>query len=347
MLFGGAFLALADLVGRTVGQPGGDPDRRGHRVLRRAVLRAGPAHDQPDVGMTGAVRRRAARLTRAAGRPRSSSTASTSTSPPGEWVTVIGPNGAGKSTLVARRRRPACASPAARSSSAGRRRPRCRGATGPGRWPPWRSRRSCRPGCGCSTTCCSAARPYIPPLGRESASDLAAVDEVLDRAGPGPRSPAGCWTRCPAASGSGCSWPGRWPRSAPLLLLDEPTSALDIGHQQEVLDLVDELRRDRGPDRAGHDARPVDGGRVRRPAGAAGRGPGGRRPAPPREVLTEELLADHYRVRVKVIDGEHGPLVVPVRGRSLATGAGAGWRTCRPADPRGPRTGPSGSSSAA
>jgi cobalamin transport system ATP-binding protein len=34
----------------------------------------------------------------------------------------------------------------------------------------------------------------------------------------------------------------------------------------------------------------------------------------PREVLTEDLLATHYRVRVKVIDGERGPLVVPVRG---------------------------------
>ena len=35
---------------------------------------------------------------------------------------------------------------------------------------------------------------------------------------------------------------------------------------------------------------------------------------PPRKVLTEDLLATHYRVRVKVIDGEQGPLVVPVRG---------------------------------
>ena len=34
---------------------------------------------------------------------------------------------------------------------------------------------------------------------------------------------------------------------------------------------------------------------------------------PARAVLTEELLARHYRVRVRVIDGEHGPLVVPVR----------------------------------
>jgi iron complex transport system ATP-binding protein len=35
---------------------------------------------------------------------------------------------------------------------------------------------------------------------------------------------------------------------------------------------------------------------------------------PPRAVLTEDLLATHYRVRVKVIEGERGPLVVPVRG---------------------------------
>jgi iron complex transport system ATP-binding protein len=30
-------------------------------------------------------------------------------------------------------------------------------------------------------------------------------------------------------------------------------------------------------------------------------------------VLTEDLLAEHYRVRVRVIPGDHGPLVVPVR----------------------------------
>jgi iron complex transport system ATP-binding protein len=31
-----------------------------------------------------------------------------------------------------------------------------------------------------------------------------------------------------------------------VLLLDEPTASLDIGHQQQVLDLVDELRRTGG-----------------------------------------------------------------------------------------------------
>jgi iron complex transport system ATP-binding protein len=34
-------------------------------------------------------------------------------------------------------------------------------------------------------------------------------------------------------------------QEAPVLLLDEPTSALDIAHQQQVLDLVAALRRER------------------------------------------------------------------------------------------------------
>ena len=75
-----------------------------------------------------------------------------------------------------------------------------------------------------------------------------------------------------------------------MLLLDEPTSALDIGHQQEVLELVDRLRGERGLtvlatmhdlSMAGEYADRMvllAGGRVV----AAG---------PPREVLTEELLA--------------------------------------------------------
>jgi iron complex transport system ATP-binding protein len=35
-------------------------------------------------------------------------------------------------------------------------------------------------------------------------------------------------------------------QEAPVLLLDEPTTALDLGHQQEVLELVEELRREGG-----------------------------------------------------------------------------------------------------
>jgi iron complex transport system ATP-binding protein len=101
-------------------------------------------------------------------------------------------------------------------------------------------------------------------------------------------------------------------QGASLLLLDEPTTALDIGHQQEVLELVDQLRRDTGLtvlatmhdlSIAGEYAEQMlllAQGRV----AAAGS---------PRQVLTEELLARHYRARVTVLEGAQGPLVVPVR----------------------------------
>ena len=35
-------------------------------------------------------------------------------------------------------------------------------------------------------------------------------------------------------------------QEAPIMLLDEPTSALDIGHQQQALELVDQLRKEHG-----------------------------------------------------------------------------------------------------
>jgi iron complex transport system ATP-binding protein len=153
--------------------------------------------------------------------------------------------------------------------------------------------------------------PYIAPLGRESASDLAAVQEVLtalDLVGLRAR-------RLDTLSGGERQrvfLARALAQGARILLLDEPTTALDIGHQQEVLELVDRLRAERGLTVLAtmHDLTIAGeyadrmvllaGGRVVA-AGTAW------------EVLTEDLLARHYRVRVKVIDGGQGPLVVPVR----------------------------------
>jgi iron complex transport system ATP-binding protein len=101
-------------------------------------------------------------------------------------------------------------------------------------------------------------------------------------------------------------------QSAPVLLLDEPTTALDVGHQQQVLELVDELRRADGLTvvAAMHDLTLaaqygdrivlVDSGRVVAEGGA-------------REVLTEERIASLYGATVRVVHGDGAPAVVPVR----------------------------------
>jgi iron complex transport system ATP-binding protein len=233
----------------------------------------------------------------------------------GEWVTVIGPNGAGKSTLL---RAIGGLLPASGSvslfgtpSAKLRRRDRARLVATVTQSP------VVPPGMAVYDYVLLGRTPYIPALGRESTNDLEAVHEVLDRL-----DLASFATR-PLATLSG----GERQRvflaraltqGATLLLLDEPTSALDIGHQQEVLELVDQLRRDHGLtvlatmhdlSMAGEYADRLvllDGGRVVASGG-------------PREVLTEELLASHYHARVRVVDGEHGPLVLPVRHPTVTT----------------------------
>jgi len=98
-----------------------------------------------------------------------------------------------------------------------------------------------------------------------------------------------------------------------VLLLDEPTSMLDVGHEQRVLELVDELRRDTGLTVvstlhnltvAGQYADTLvlmDGGRVV----ATGT---------PAAVLTESLIESVYAATVHVITGGDGhPVVAPRR----------------------------------
>jgi iron complex transport system ATP-binding protein len=227
----------------------------------------------------------------------------------GEWVTIIGPNGAGKSTALraiggllpyqgrvelhattvdrlSRRRRAMTVATVAQTPVV-------------------------PPGMHVLDYVLLGRTPYLRPLGRESRSDLAVVQDVLREldlevfAG----------RRLETLSGGERQrvfLARALAQGARILLLDEPTSALDIGHQQEVLELVDRLRVERGLtvittmhdlSTAGEYADRMvllSGGRVV----AAGT---------PREVLTRELLAAHYRVTVRVIEGDQGPLVVPVR----------------------------------
>ncbi|MEU4565804.1 ABC transporter ATP-binding protein [Micromonospora sp. NPDC023956] len=227
----------------------------------------------------------------------------------GEWVTVIGPNGAGKSTLL---RAVGGLLPASGTidlfgtpSAALRRRDRARVVATVAQSP------AVPAGMSVFDYVLLGRTPYVPPLGRESAADLTAVHEVLDRLD------LVGFARRELATLSG----GERQRvflaralaqGATLLLLDEPTSALDIGHQQEVLELVDQLRHAHGLTVLAtmHDLTVAGEYADRLVLVADGRAVA---TGTPREVLTEELLATHYRARVRVVDGTHGPLVVPVR----------------------------------
>jgi len=103
-------------------------------------------------------------------------------------------------------------------------------------------------------------------------------------------------------------------QEAPVLLLDEPTTSLDIGHQQDVLDLVDRLRheRDLGVLSAMHDltlaGQYADRLVLLRDGRVVHAGD-------PHEVMTPENLARHFGARVTVVDGPYGRIVVPVRER--------------------------------
>ncbi|WP_106536711.1 ABC transporter ATP-binding protein [Haloactinopolyspora alba] len=233
--------------------------------------------------------------------------------PSGSWVTLVGPNGAGKSTLLK-----AVAGAVEHAGSIGldevsldgmRSRERARQVA-------FVPQEPTRPdGMNVVDYVLLGRTPYVPYFAVESASDVAVVEELLDTLELRELADR------PVTSLSG----GEFQRAvlaralaqqAPLLLLDEPTSSLDLGHAQQVLELVDELRVDRGLTvvSALHDLTTagqfadrlvllVDGEVV-----AEG---------PVREVLTEKLISAHYGAAVRVVhDADGGVVVVPVRERT-------------------------------
>jgi iron complex transport system ATP-binding protein len=102
-----------------------------------------------------------------------------------------------------------------------------------------------------------------------------------------------------------------------ILLLDEPTSALDLARQQQVLELVDELRREEGLAvlAAMHDLTAVslyadevhllDAGRLVASGDA-------------REVLRADVLSAHYGAAIRVLEEDGELVVVPARPRARA-----------------------------
>lgn len=153
--------------------------------------------------------------------------------------------------------------------------------------------------------------PYISYLGTESAADVAVVNEVLEQ--------LALVDLAERALGSLSG--GELQRTilaralaqrASVLLLDEPTTALDVGKQQQVLELVDELRAVarltvisamHDLTLAGHFADTLvmlAGGR----AVATGS---------PRVVLTADAIERHYGASVRIVEDPSGVSVIPTR----------------------------------
>jgi iron complex transport system ATP-binding protein len=103
-------------------------------------------------------------------------------------------------------------------------------------------------------------------------------------------------------------------QQAGVVLLDEPTSALDLARQQQVLELVDELREQEGLAvvAAMHDLTAVASYADHVHLLSAGRVVAS---GEPREVLREDLLAAHFGASVRVIESDGELVVVAARAR--------------------------------
>ena len=230
--------------------------------------------------------------------------------PSGSWLNVVGPNGAGKTTLL---RVLAGLQPFdgtvdvdGRDSTTFRRREWAKTVALVPQVPQLPA------GMTVAHYVLLGRTPHLPPLGGETRADLDAASaamarlDLLDLA------------ERPVSTLSG----GERQRvlvarllaqDASIALLDEPTTALDVGHQQQVLDLVDELRADHAltvvatmhdltlAAQYGDRIALLDDGRVVANGTAD-------------EVLREDTLSELYRARVRVLRDGDSLVVVPVRG---------------------------------
>ena len=242
----------------------------------------------------------------------------------GEWVNIIGPNGAGKTTLLrALLGLVSFDGEVAIDGLGGRADGRPRGGLRVMAWSGGNRRRSAR----ARKVAYVPQTPVIPAgmrvadyvlLGRtphrgvfaaETANDRRIAAEVLARLdldGFGERTvqslSGGERQRAVMARALA--------QQADVLLLDEPTTALDLGHQQDVLELVDGLRRERSLTVIAtlHDltlaARYGDRIAILAHGQVAETGP-------PAEVLTVENIAEHFGASVRIVEDAEGPVIVP------------------------------------
>jgi iron complex transport system ATP-binding protein len=228
----------------------------------------------------------------------------------GQWLALIGPNGAGKSTLLRSIARLVPFTGTVRLGDVPvdrlHRRELARQVAFVSQRPVTPPEMQVRDYCLLGRT------PYVSYLGVEGPADHEVVTATLERLD------LTAFASRPLGSLSG----GELQRvvlaqalaqEAPVLLLDEPTSALDVGHQQDVLELVDDLRRTSELTvlAAMHDLTLAGQFADRLLLLSRGRAVASGSAA---EVLTEACLADHFGARVKVVhDEDGGVVVVPVR----------------------------------
>ncbi|WP_018657840.1 ABC transporter ATP-binding protein [Actinomadura flavalba] len=222
--------------------------------------------------------------------------------PEGSWTAVIGPNGAGKSTLLRAvlglLDGVGSVTVAGRDLRALKARDRARLVAYAPQNP------ELPPGMSVFDYTLLGRAPYIPYLGRESVRDRTIASDVLER------------LHLTSFAGRDLAHLSGGERQrvvlaralaqqSPVLVLDEPTTALDIGHQQQVMELIDALRLADGLTivttlhdltLAGQYADALvllAQGRV----AAAGT---------PAEVLTRATIARHFAANVRVTTGAGG-----------------------------------------
>jgi cobalamin transport system ATP-binding protein len=228
----------------------------------------------------------------------------------GEWLSLIGPNGAGKTTIL---RAVAGLVPARGEILVGDQAVSALGGRAIARRVAMLLQEPHMPaGMTVAQYVLLGRSPHLGYLGRESARDRRIVADVLRRLA------LDAMSERPLDSLSGgerqrVAIARALAQQAPVLLIDEPTTSLDIGRQQDVLELIDQLRGEQELTviAAMHDLT-LAGQYSDRLALLVG----GRLVAigPPAEILTEPAISEHYRARVMVVGlNGHGKAVIPVR----------------------------------
>ena len=224
----------------------------------------------------------------------------------GEWLGVIGPNGAGKTTLLRSAahlvRYEGAIEIGGQRASGLRRRALARLVAYVPQLP------ELPPEMSVADYVLLGRTPHIGYLRMETAADREICAGLLDRMGLAPM----------AARRLGTLSGGELQRvvlaralaqQAPVLLLDEPTSALDLGRRMDALELIDEIRAERGLTvlSAIHDltlaGQFADRLMLLADGEIAAEGPA-------RSVLDDSLLAGHFGPGIQVLTTDSGEIGV-------------------------------------